>query len=115
MAAAVVGGFFALSNTRATTAGHKHDSHDSITGPSEVQIVNVHTGFSDMALIAGEYVFACLECDGDGSLQVIDLDGQGLVWEDCFECHGEGVEYLDEEEAAERIDTGYMPLRTPST
>ncbi|WCN03675.1 hypothetical protein [Streptomyces sp. M92] len=114
IAAAAVGGFFALSNSRTTTAIHKRDSRASGTGLPEEQFVHFQIGFSDMDLVAGEYVFACLECDGDGSLQVIDLEGQ-LVWERCFECHGEGVDYLDEEEAAERIDSGYTPLRTPIT
>jgi DnaJ-class molecular chaperone len=68
-----------------------------------------------MDLVAGEYVFPCLECEGDGNLQVIAADGSQLVWERCFECSGEGVEHLDEKEAAERIDNGFMPIRTPST
>ena len=66
-----------------------------------------------MELVAGEYVFPCLECDGDGNLQVIDPEEEQLVWERCFECRGHGVEHLDEKEAAERIDNGFMPLRTP--
>jgi hypothetical protein len=75
-----------------------------------------------MALVAGEYVFECLECNGDGSIEVIEaIEGSDdeqdcqVVGEICSDCSGEGVQYLDEEEAAERIDTGYTPLRTPST
>ncbi|WP_346230136.1 hypothetical protein [Microbispora maris] len=65
-------------------------------------------------LEAGEYVFECLECNGDGSVKVI-VSERDFVWETCSDCRGEGVQYLDEEEAAERIDAGYTPLRTPST
>ncbi|WP_157744470.1 zinc finger-like domain-containing protein [Micromonospora viridifaciens] len=65
------------------------------------------------ALIAGEYVFECWECDGRGAIEVI-VDEHGLSQEDCSDCNGEGVQYVDEEEAAERIDGGYTPLRTPS-
>jgi DnaJ-class molecular chaperone len=70
---------------------------------------------SDMALVAGEYVFECLECNGEGSIEVFDVEQDQVVWVTCSDCSGEGVQYLDEEEAAERIDTGYTPLRTPST
>lgn len=66
-----------------------------------------------MDLVAGQYEFPCLECDGEGSLQVIDTAGS-LVSELCPECYGKGVQYLDEEEAAERIDSGFMPTRSPT-
>ena len=45
----------------------------------------------------------CHECEGVGA---------PMVWMICQDCHGTGETILDEEEAAERIDT---PLRTPST
>ncbi|MCX5174429.1 hypothetical protein [Streptomyces virginiae] len=67
-----------------------------------------------MALVAGEYEFTCSECDGDGSLQVIGTEGE-LVWGKCDDCHGEGSVRVDEEEAAERIECGQTPLRTPPT
>lgn len=72
-----------------------------------------------MDLVPGEYVFTCLECEGDGSIQVITEDeeapdGVTLTPELCPDCRGEGVEHMDEEEAAEMISLGHTPLRTPS-
>ncbi|MFG2359354.1 hypothetical protein [Streptomyces sp. NPDC048521] len=68
-----------------------------------------------MNLVAGWYEFPCLECEGEGSFQVIAADGSGLVSELCSECYGKGVQHLDEEQAAERIDNGFMPTRTPTS
>lgn len=65
-----------------------------------------------MALAPGEYVFTCIECKGDGSLQVIDTDGE-LVSDTCEDCRGDGTVSVDEEEAAERIEDGHTPLRAP--
>ncbi|MEY9989175.1 DnaJ-class molecular chaperone [Streptomyces sp. V4I8] len=67
-----------------------------------------------MALVAGEYEFTCSECDGDGSLQVIGSEGE-LVWDKCEDCRGEGSVRVDEDEAAEWIEVGHTPLRTPTT
>lgn len=67
---------------------------------------------TQMALVAGEYEFTCSECDGDGSLQVIGTEGE-LVWDKCDECRGEGTVSCDEMEAAEAIEVGRTPLRTP--
>ncbi|MEU9214484.1 hypothetical protein AB0D27_43125 [Streptomyces sp. NPDC048415] len=69
---------------------------------------------TQMALVAGEYEFTCSECDGDGSLQVIGTEGE-LVWDKCDECRGEGTVSYDELEAAEAIEVGRTPLRTPPT
>jgi hypothetical protein len=44
-----------------------------------------------------------------------DVEQDELVWVTCSDCSGDGVVYVDEEDAADRIDTGYTPLRTPST
>ena len=65
------------------------------------------------ALVPGEYVFRCLECDGEGSIEVV-IGEDETVWETCSDCGGTGEQILDEEEAAERIDCGHAPLRTPS-
>jgi DnaJ-class molecular chaperone len=71
-----------------------------------------------MGLTPGEYVFACDECDGDGSVQVIqviegdDDDEAELVWSRCDDCSGEGTVVYDEVEAAEAISYGSTPLRT---
>jgi hypothetical protein len=67
-----------------------------------------------MALVPGEYTFECLECNGDGSIEVGDREYGDHEWLTCPDCSGEGIELLDEEEAAERIDSGYEPLRSPS-
>jgi DnaJ-class molecular chaperone len=70
-----------------------------------------------MELVPGEYEFTCCECDGDGSVQVIrgtDDDEPGLVWDRCDDCRGEGTFIYDEKEAAEAIEAGRTPLRTPS-
>lgn len=69
-----------------------------------------------MGLTPGEYVFACDECDGDGSVQVVqgdDEDEAELVWSRCEDCSGEGTVVYDEVEAAEAISLGSTPLRTP--
>ena len=65
-----------------------------------------------MALVPGEYVFKCLECSGEGSIEVIIGEDQ-TDWERCPDCGGAGEQIVDEEEAAERIDYGRTPLRTP--
>jgi len=73
-----------------------------------------------MPLVEGEYQFTCTECD-EGSIQVIhgpdDDDETGepqLVWEQCEDCRGEGIVYVDEKAAAEWIESGYTPLRSPA-
>lgn len=67
-----------------------------------------------MALVPGEYVFECLECNADGSISLI-VGPDELESVICSHCRGEGVVYVDEEDAADRIDCGHMPLRAPST
>ncbi|MFF1358730.1 hypothetical protein [Streptomyces sp. NPDC058297] len=72
-----------------------------------------------MALVPGEYVFECDECDGDGSVQAVGEDdeapdGCSLSWEKCEDCRGEGTMSLDEDEAAEAIDCGRTPIKTPT-
>lgn len=70
-----------------------------------------------MELVPGEYEFTCYDCDGDGSVQVVqgtDDDEPELVWDKCDDCRGEGTLIYDEEEAAEAIEVGRTPLRTPS-
>ncbi|MDX3456825.1 hypothetical protein PV396_33585 [Streptomyces sp. ME02-8801-2C] len=72
----------------------------------------------ELALEPGEYVFDCLECDGEGSIQVGQEDdeapdGYSLVWDTCEDCHGEGTMSYDENEAAEAIDCGRIPLKRP--
>lgn len=67
-----------------------------------------------MALVAGEYEFTCSDCRGDGSVQVVGTDGE-LHWDQCDDCRGVGSVCVDEEDAAERIDLGQTPLRTPPT
>ncbi|WNI20266.1 hypothetical protein [Actinacidiphila sp. ITFR-21] len=72
-----------------------------------------------MALVEGEYEFECDECDGDGSVQVIwaeveDSDEVGPAWAKCEDCRGEGVVWVDEKVAAEKILYGQTPIRTPA-
>ncbi|MFH8760336.1 hypothetical protein [Streptomyces atroolivaceus] len=67
-----------------------------------------------MALVAGEYKFTCSDCQGDGSVQSIGTDGE-LYWDQCDDCLGAGSVDVDEQDAAERIDLGQTPLRTPPT
>jgi DnaJ-class molecular chaperone len=73
-----------------------------------------------MALVEGEYEFTCSECNGEGSLQVL----QGIYkptgepdfgWARCDDCHGEGTVCVDDKEAAERIELGHVPIRTPAS
>lgn len=69
-----------------------------------------------MELVPGEYEFSCYECDGDGSVQVVHAnDGEEpeLIWAKCEDCRGTGVFLYDETEAAEAIECGRTPLRTP--
>lgn len=73
-----------------------------------------------MALVAGEYEFTCDECDGDGSVQVIqppeDEDSEPtLGWGRCDDCFGVGRLLVDEEEAAEKIKYGQTPTRAPAS
>ncbi len=68
---------------------------------------------SDVALVPGEYVFNCLECGGEGSVELV-IGEDETVWETCRDCTREGIQLLDEEEAAERIECGYEPLRSPA-
>lgn len=72
-----------------------------------------------MALVEGEYEFECDECDGDGSVQVIqaadeDSDEAELVWDKCEDCRGQGTVWVDEKVAAEKILYGQAPIRTPA-
>ncbi|MFD9042601.1 hypothetical protein [Streptomyces bottropensis] len=72
-----------------------------------------------MALVEGEYEFTCDECDGDGSVQVIqavdeDSDEPELAWDKCEDCRGQGTVCVDEEVAAEKILYGQTPIRTPA-
>jgi DnaJ-class molecular chaperone len=71
-----------------------------------------------MALVEGEYEFKCSECNGEGSLQVIQEDEETgepyLGWDRCDECRGEGTVCVDDEEAAEWIEVGHTPLRSPA-
>lgn len=70
-----------------------------------------------MTLVAGEYEFTCDECKGDGSVEVVQGDGNDepqLVWDRCDDCHGEGTLSVDEEEAAEKIKWGQTPIHMPA-
>lgn len=72
-----------------------------------------------MELVPGEYEFTCSECKGDGSLQYVRADDETdeqpeLVWDKCEECRGDGTVCVDEEEAADWIEVGLTPLRTPA-
>jgi DnaJ-class molecular chaperone len=72
-----------------------------------------------MALVEGEYEFTCDECNGDGSVQVIELvdedtDEAQLVSEICEDCRGKGTVSVDETVAAEKILYGQTPIRTPA-
>lgn len=73
-----------------------------------------------MELVEGEYEFTCTDCDGDGSVQVLhgiidEATGEpDLVWDKCDDCHGEGTVRVDDEEAAEKIEYGQTPIRTPA-
>lgn len=75
-----------------------------------------------MELVAGEYEFTCTECDGDGSMQAVqlwddsndDTEEPNLVPVLCEDCHGAGTVRVDEEEAAEKIECGQTPIRTPA-
>jgi DnaJ-class molecular chaperone len=75
-----------------------------------------------MTLAEGEYEFTCTECKGDGNLQYLLLDEDAdadhpdepqFVWDKCDECRGDGTVTVDEEEAAEWIEAGQVPLRAP--
>ena len=65
-----------------------------------------------LKLTPGEYVFKCTDCNGDGTVQMIDPDGE-LVWEKCPDCYGEGQLRVDEDEAAEFISCGHIPVSRP--
>jgi DnaJ-class molecular chaperone len=71
-----------------------------------------------MELVEGEYEFTCDECKGDGSLQYVradeETDEPDLVWDECDDCHGEGTVRVDEQVAAEKIEYGQTPIRTPA-
>jgi len=73
-----------------------------------------------MALVEGEYEFTCTECDGDGSVQVLQglideaTDEPDLAWDTCDDCRGEGTVCVDDKEAAEKIEFGQTPIRTPA-
>jgi len=66
-----------------------------------------------MTLVAGEYEFTCDECDGDGSV-FTSVEAEGPSWVRCDDCRGEGTVRVDEEEAAEKIECGHSPIRTPA-
>lgn len=72
-----------------------------------------------MELPWGEYEFTCSECKGTGSLQYVREDEETgeayLSEEDCCECNGERTVTVDEEEAAEWIEVGHTPLRSPAS
>jgi hypothetical protein len=70
-------------------------------------------GRTTVELPPGEYTFTCPDCEGDGSVQVIQLDGE-LLWERCDRCGSEGFLRVDEEEAAEFVELGTQPLSGPS-
>jgi DnaJ-class molecular chaperone len=64
-------------------------------------------GFVDVLIAEGETVReTCHECEGVGA---------PMVWMICQDCHGTAEIFVDEREAAELIDDGHTPLRTPST
>ncbi|MEU4013119.1 hypothetical protein [Streptomyces pseudogriseolus] len=72
-----------------------------------------------MTLAEGEYEFTCDECDGDGSLQVVqppedEDDEPTLVWERCDDCRGESRLLVDDKETAEKIRWGQTPTRAPA-
>jgi hypothetical protein len=67
-----------------------------------------------MALVPGEYTFECLECHGEGNIEVGDHEYGDHEWVPCKDCGGEGIQRIDEEEAVERIDVGFQPLSRPS-
>jgi DnaJ-class molecular chaperone len=67
-----------------------------------------------MALVEGEYEFTCTECDGEGSL-FTSVEAEGPSWVTCDDCRGEGTVCVDEEEAAEFIEVGHAPIRTPAS
>ncbi|GAA2768524.1 hypothetical protein GCM10010103_75660 [Streptomyces paradoxus] len=73
-----------------------------------------------MELVPGEYEFTCTDCHGDGSVQVLRgiideaTDEPDHYWDKCDDCRGQGTVCVDEEEAAEKIEYGQTPLRTPS-
>jgi hypothetical protein len=66
-----------------------------------------------VTLVPGEYVFKCLECGGEGSIEVIVGEDE-TVRETCEECAGAGEVIVDEEVADTYILGGFTPLRTPS-
>lgn len=66
VAAAVVGGFFALSNTRASAAGPGRDSCDAITDPFEVRRWTNHAG--------GYYVCSHTGCSKKVNKTITDHD-----------------------------------------
>lgn len=66
-----------------------------------------------MALVPGEYTFECLECHGEGNIEVGDHEYGDHEWLRCADCGGEGIQRFDEKEAVERIDVGFQPLSRP--
>lgn len=56
----------------------------------------VEASVRDRTLLFGEYVFTCMDCDGEGSARVGDPDGD-YVWEPCEDCSG-GEVTVDETE-----------------
>jgi len=73
-----------------------------------------------MELVEGEYEFTCDECKGDGSVQVLQgildeaTDQPDFRWDKCDDCHGDGTVCVDEQVAAEKIEYGQTPIRTPA-
>jgi hypothetical protein len=70
-------------------------------------------GMSDVAVVPGECVFTCGECDGKGEIEAGDRDYGDHEWVRCPDCNGDGVLHVDQDEAAELIDCGAWPLRAP--
>lgn len=67
-----------------------------------------------MAVVPGEYVFTCGECDGEGEIEVGNRDYGDHEVVQCPDCYGAGEVTVDEEEAAEYIESGADPVRAPA-
>lgn len=61
----------------------------------------------------GLYVFTCSECDGSGEIEVGNKEYGDHDVIECDICHGSGELEYDEDEAAELIEEGWDPIRTP--
>jgi hypothetical protein len=67
-----------------------------------------------MKLPSGEYTFDCLECRGTKLLEFIQPNGE-ILKEECYACSGSGEIRVDEDEAAEFIEAGHLPLASTGT